>query len=262
MFEAERYGPWAVLAGASEGIGGAFAHRIATAGINLVLIARNAGRLETFASELRQKTGVQIRTLASDLADAGILDHIRKATDDLEVGLLIFNAAAAGMRPLIEQSEEEALMAARVSVTTQTAVVQHFAKRMAPRGRGGIILMGSFAGNAGTPNLATYCGAKAYTQMFGEALWAELKPRGVDVLVLSVAAVDTPNRRRSGIGDTPGINVVTPEDVADQGLSNLADGGPVQVPPQQQALFDMLCLRPRRDVVSMMMASDPTHKKT
>lgn len=261
MFKPEKYGPWAVLAGASEGIGGAYALKLGQAGLNLVLIARRADQLETFASEVRKGTGVQVRTLAADLTSPDVIDRLRKVTDDIEVGLLIFNAAAAGMKPFIKQTQDEVLMAARISVINQTLIVHHFAQKMAARRRGGIILMGSLAGNAGAPNLATYCGAKAYTQMLGEALWAELKPVGIDVLVLTVAAVDTPNRRRSGVGDTPGINVVTPDAVAEQGLEMLADGGPVQVPPPQQAFFDQLSVPARRKVVEIMTSADVTAKK-
>jgi len=142
------------------------------------------------------------------------------------------------------------LAAARITAIGQTTLAHHFGARMAARGRGGIILVGSLSGNAGTPTAATYSAAKAYSQIFAEALWCELKPRGIDVLSLVLGITDTPARMHSGVpkADIPGWPVLAAADVAQQALDNLADGGPVHVPPQYAQMFQYLCSTPRRQI--------------
>jgi short-subunit dehydrogenase len=115
---------------------------------------------------------------------------------------------------------------------------------MAKRGRGGILLMGSLTGNAGMANVATYGGSKAFAQIFGEALWTELRPHGIDVLVFVVGATDTPARARSGSPNVSGGPLANPDAVAQEGLDNLANG-PVYVLPAYTKMFQQLCSSPR-----------------
>jgi short-subunit dehydrogenase len=253
MLDVMKYGPWAVVAGASEGLGFAFAQQIAQAGVNLVMVARRPDLLEAAAQQLREETGVQVRTLSVELSAPDILARLREVTDDIEVGLLVFNAAAANFKPLIEQNDEEILAPIRLSCVSQSLIAQHFGRWMVARGRGGLLLVSSLAGCAGIPNMAAYSGAKAYTQMFGEALWAELKPHGVDVFVLVVGSTDTPRRRASGAGAVPGIPVLTPEVVAAHGLQSLA-AGPVQVPPPLQPIFANISTADRAAAVQLQRA--------
>jgi short-subunit dehydrogenase len=225
MITANQYGPWALIAGGSEGIGASFANKLAHAGINLVLIARRKAPLEEIATRLRAENGVQVRTLQLDLSSTrpDLLERIREITDDIDVGLLVYNAADTGqIKPFLEQTLEQAVGPVRLMAIGQATLAHHFAPKMAKRGRGGILLLGSLTGNAGSPNLATYGGAKAFSQIFGEALWAELKPHGIDVLVLVVGATDTPARTRSGAKNA--MTLMHPDDVAQSGLDNLANG--------------------------------------
>jgi short-subunit dehydrogenase len=118
-----------------------------------------------------------------------------------------------------------------LSCVAQTRLVQHFGQAMLPRGRGGLLLVSSFAGSAGIPHMACYSGAKAFTDKLGEALWAELKPKGIDVFVMVVGSTDTPRRRASGAKDVPGMPVAQPEEVARHALASL-DKGPIGALPQ------------------------------
>jgi short-subunit dehydrogenase len=131
---------------------------------------------------------------------------------------------------------------------------------MLARGRGGIILIGSLAGNAGGRPLAAYCGSKAFTQRFAEGIWSEMKPKGVDVLYVVVGAVATPNRARQGIAnqkgpldakDDPNQIVATPEQTAQEALDNIANG-PVFCPPQLVGFFDRLSTLPRAEAATLM----------
>jgi short-subunit dehydrogenase len=252
MISKMHYGPWALIAGGSEGIGASFARTLAIAGINVFLIARRLAPLEDLAGKLRAETGVEVRTLPLDLTRLNMLESIREATDDIEVGLLVYNAGDTGhMMPFLEQTLERASGWVRLIALGQASLAHHFGAKMAKRAHGGILLVGSVTGNVGTANVATYGGAKAFTQMFGEALWTELKPHGIDVLVLIAGATDTPARRRSGAVSP--IPLAHPDDVARQGLENLANG-PVYVLPSIASRFQQVCGTPRRQIVEPMRA--------
>jgi len=243
-FDPAKYGPWAVIPGGSEGIGACIARRLAKVGINSLLIARKPEPLEEVAAELRA-LGVEARTLALDLAAPDMLDRIREATDDIEVGLLVYNAGASlRTGPFIEWDLADVEQVIRLNVLGQTRLSHHFGRQMAARGHGGIILMGSLAGVAGSPSVITYSGAKAYSQIFSEGLWWELKQHGVDVLHVVVGQTNTPAMARLGIGYDEGVGD-DPDMVAELALDNIADG-PVVVVPKMQEGFDQLTNPNRR----------------
>ena len=229
MTDLAKYGPWAVIAGGSEGVGAEFARLLAADGFNLVLIARKPGPLEETAQSCRA-AGVQVRTLAADLLDPGTAALIRTATADLEVGLLIYNAGANTCNaPFLEASLDDVHRVIDLSVTKMLEVVQMFGRPMVARQRGGILLVGSLAGYMGAWGHAAYGGAKAFTRTFAECLWVELREQGVDVLELVLGLTRTPAMHRMGMRfDTPGLLVSEPADVAAEGLAHLADG-PIRV---------------------------------
>ncbi|MDP3675330.1 MAG: SDR family NAD(P)-dependent oxidoreductase [Novosphingobium sp.] len=252
---AGRYGPWAVIAGGSEGVGASFAHQLAARGLNLVLVARKPGPLEETAAAVRAKHGVQVRTLALDLSHDGMLDAIRAVTDGLDVGTLIHNAgAASGPVALIDQPTENALANIRLNVIGQTVLAQHFARAMVARGRGAIVLVGSLGAIAGCKNLAVYAAVKSFTQTFAEGLWAEMKPHGVDAAALMIGRTRTPALERTPLHENTGVPAAEPDDVAAFVLANLAEG-PVLVPPEHQASFDAMRAMPRRKAVTIMTRS-------
>ena len=254
MVTAEQHGPWALIAGGSEGVAASFVHKLAGLGINLVLVARRSEPLERLASEVRAESGVKVRTLPLDLTRPDALERIREATDDIDVGLLIFNAGHTDsvVGPFLERPLEKALGPVQVMALCLTSLTHHFAGRMASHGRGGIILVGSLSGAAGMPMMATYCAAKAYLQIFAEALWSELKPRGIDVLALVLGVTDTPAKAHNGLPDVPGMPVHAPDDVAQLALDNLPDGGPVLVPPPMAKMFEYLNSTPRRQLAERL----------
>jgi short-subunit dehydrogenase len=243
--DVERYGPWAVIAGGSEGIGSAIAADLAGAGLNLVLVARKTEPLAAVAADLSARTGVEVRTLALDLTDETMLEHVRAATDDLDVGLLVYNAGASHRTgPFLDWPLEDVLKVVRLNTIGQTVLAHHFGRKMAARGKGAIVLMGSLAGVAGSPSVVPYAGAKAYSQIFSEGLWWELKQHGVEVLHVVVGSTVTPAMERLGIVQR--MNAADqPEDVARHTLANLANG-PVTVVPSMQARFRDLATTDRR----------------
>jgi short-subunit dehydrogenase len=247
----ERYGPWALIVGGSEGIGDHLARQLGAAGINSILVARKPAALAETSRNIRHASGVEVRTLQLDIRRDDMLDRIREVTDGLEVGLLIHNVGGGqGFGPFVDCTLEEVMSAVMTNPVAITKLVHHFGKPMAKRGRGGILMLGSLAGNAGCYFLATYSAAKAFNQILMEALWAEFQPRGVDVLAYPIGAAATPSRARSGTVDAEEMPVARPEDVARQALAELSRG-PVYVAPENVEYFKSLCSMPRREAAEL-----------
>lgn len=225
MIDPAKYGPWAVVAGGSEGVGAEFAALLAADGFNLVLIARKPGPLEQTAERCRE-IGAQVRVVAVDLLEPQSVTQIVKATADLEVGLLIYNAGASTCNePFLEAELSEFQKVTDLNVTRMLELVQHCGRAMVRRGRGGIMLVGSLSGYMGAVRHSIYAGAKAFSRIFAESLWIELRESGVDVLELVLGVTRTPAMERIGLNfDAPGVIVNEPVDVAREGLEHLGSG--------------------------------------
>jgi short-subunit dehydrogenase len=239
---AERYGRWAVVAGASEGVGAAVARQLGERGVRVVLVSRRQDALDEVAATVATET----RTVALDLSEAGAAAALAAATADLEVGLLVYNAGADpnASRFLDRPVEVWQGLLAR-NCATVVGAVHHFAGLMAERGRGGVVLVSSGAAWGGGSHLAVYSASKAFDLHLAESLWAELGPLGVHVLSMILGETDTPayrrilnGREREGLAD--------PADVARDMLANLAEGPTF---PAEGSPFGDL---PRRQVVELM----------
>lgn len=249
---AAKYGPWAVIAGGSEGVGVSFAEQLAAAGINLLLIARNAAKLDDVAASIRTQHSVQVRTAAIDLTADDMVEQVAAASSDLDVGFLLYNAgAASGPKLVVDQSPQDIMHLIQLNTIGQTMLARHFGKDMAARGRGAIVLVGSGGASAGCYQLAVYSAVKAYTINFAEGLWAEMQPSGVDVAALVIGRTRTPALERSEYGQDSPVPAAEPDDIARFALANL-DQGPVLVPPQLEASFLALRAMPRRKAVETM----------
>ena len=227
MTFAEKYGPWAIIAGASEGTGRAFAQRIAAEGINCVLLARRLQPLQELAEEIRATYGVECVTASVDLAAADALQHIADAVGTREVGLFVSNAGADSTNTRFLESDVEVwIEQINRNVLTVVRCCHHFGGQMRSRGRGGIILVGSGSCYGGSSFMAVYSGSKAFDLCFGEGLWAELNPHGVDVLNLILGQTDTPAFRatlaKRNLPVPP--NLASPDAVAEVGLARLPHG--------------------------------------
>ena len=251
MASKERHGPWAVIVGGSEGIGEALADILAALGIHLVLVSRTPEPLAATSRRVRTNHGVEVRVLSLDVSRPDTLERIREVTDDVEVGLLIHNVGGSGGEPFMDREIDDLLRSAMVNCVNPAKLVHHFGRPMAARGCGGLIMFGSMAGNVGSPNIATYGAGKAFVQNLAEALWAELEPRGVDVLDLVIGSADTPARRRSGVADHAKFPVISATDIARQALDSIGDG-PVLTPPGYNDLFaQYISTMPRRNAVEL-----------
>jgi len=224
---AERYGPWAIVAGASEGTGRAFARQLAAAGVKCILIARREEPLQTLAEQIRIENGVECVVAAIDLSRHDALDNIKAAVGSREVGLFIANAGAdPNGAHFLQRDIETWIDLVNRNVINIMRCCHYFGGLMRDRRRGGILLVGSGACYGGGSYMATYSASKAFDLCFAESLWAELKPFNVDVLYLVLGITNTPELQRllKEKGKKPPPGLTSPEKVAQTGLANISKG--------------------------------------
>jgi len=223
----ERYGPWAVVVGGSEGVGSAFADRLARRGFKLLLIARKPGPLEQTAADARRNHGAEVRTLSLDVATPDAAAKIIAAAETFATGLLIYNAGAdSSFKYFLDRPLDESERMVMLNVLTPMRLARHFAAAMSERRRGGLIFCSSLAGLAGTPGNGVYSAVKAFIDTFAEMAWFEFGKQGIDVLCALFPLVRTPAMERLGLKFDGEIKGANPGDIADETLANI-NRGPV-----------------------------------
>lgn len=253
----ERYGRWAVVAGASEGLGAAFGHALAARGCDVVLLARREAALSDVAASIRARHGVEVETRALDLADPALAARLGEVAAGRELGVAVYNAAYSFIGPLLAHPLSEALRVVDVNCRGPLVFAHALVPSMVERRRGALVLMSSLAGFQGAPRLATYAASKAFTTVLGESLASELRPQGVDVLVSAAGAIRTPNYAatiRTTKKEAPGT--LSAEAVAERTLSAL-DARSLLVPGavNQVARFVLGRVLPRSSAVGIMERS-------
>ncbi|MEB3980706.1 SDR family NAD(P)-dependent oxidoreductase [Mycobacterium sp. 663a-19] len=259
MTFASKYGPWALVAGASDGLGAAFAAGLAERGVNVVLLARRQAVLDRVAAEINSRTSVQTRTLAVDLAEPGAVSAIAAATADLEIGFLVYCAGAdPNFEPFLANPIEAAESMVQRNCMAPMRLCHHFAPAMVERGSGGIVIFGSGAGLAGGPNMVAYGASKAFDMVFAEALWAELHDKGVDVLGLILGKTDTPalrlleySRGLIGSPDESPPDAAAVDDVVADAFENLTNGPTRLVGEDLRAAAQLMASLTRNQVVEL-----------
>lgn len=187
-----KYGPWALITGASRGIGAEFARQCAARGLNTILIATNKELLQRQADAIIQEYHVQVKTLAVDLSRENFMAEIMPTIEPLEIGLLINNAGISRVKPFLEHSADDLVKQLHVNARAGLILVRHLSQKMVGRKRGGIIFLSSGSAMLGTAYCTNYAGTKAYNLILAESLWYELRPYGVDVLGFMAGSTKTP----------------------------------------------------------------------
>jgi short-subunit dehydrogenase len=247
-----RYGPVALVTGASSGIGKAFAEALSAKGLDLVLVARRIDRLDELAARLAAEHGIKAHAIRIDLALPDAARRMLDATATMDVGLVVSNAGFslkgdhAGNHPAVMA---EMLM---VNCHVPLQLTHGFIPRLRQRGRGGIILTSSVEGLMGCPYSAAYAATKALVKSLGEGLWGELQPDGIDVLTLCPGATESEAAAKSGIDITKLQNVMKAEDVVGLTLDNIRNGPTFISSAHYQAMFEKLLSLPRRDALMAM----------
>lgn len=247
---ATRYGPWAVVAGASEGIGAAFAAELARRGLGLILVARRPEPLRALAATLPGDTVVVSADLATTEGVAAVLD----AACGRSVGLVVCNAAYSPIGPFRTLDPGASRRALDLNCAAPLLLAHHFLPGMVARGQGGFVIMSSLAGQQGTPGVAVYAATKAFGAILAESLWAELRGCGVDVVACVAGAVATPGLSRALTERVPGT--VTPQAVVAATLSALGRR-PRTVPGTLMKVSSAVLTRllPRRAAIGLMTRS-------
>ena len=221
----QRYGSWAVVTGASDGVGRAFAHQLAARGLNLVLVARRDAILRSLANDLTQTHGIECRVMAIDLADPDASHRLANATLDLDVGLLVAAAGFGSSGPFLAGDPANETDMLDVNCRAVLAQCWHFGQRLTLRGRGGVVLLSSLVAFQGAPRAAHYAATKAYVQALAEGLRTEWTPLGVDVIASAPGPIATGFAARA---DMRMGQALSPEVVAAQSLSALGRKGTVR----------------------------------
>lgn len=245
----ERYGPWAVVTGASDGIGREFASRLAASGVDLVLVARRAEMLATLARELEVQHGIRTVAVAADLATSAGVHEVIARSEPLEVALLVAAAGFGTSGAFVDGDVVNELAMIDVNCRAVAALTHHFGARFAARRRGGLVLLSSLVAFQGVPRAANYAATKAYVQTLAEGLAHELRPFGVDVIACA------PGPIRSGFGQRANMTMglaQTPAAVAQATLDTLGKQGTVRPGWLSKLLELSLALLPRWGRVRMM----------
>ncbi|MBP1673042.1 MAG: short-chain dehydrogenase [Bacteroidetes bacterium] len=246
----QKYGPWAVVAGASEGLGAAFAEELARLGVNLVLLARRWNKLNTLADTLKQKYSIDVLFQSVDLADFDATQQYLNSLD-VEIGLLVYNAAYAPIDYFKDVADHELDTLVSVNMRTPLRLIKHLSAKMISNKRGGIVIMSSMSGLQGSPKIVSYSASKAFLMILAEGLWSELKPYGIDVVGCCAGAIITPGYQNAQSGSAPGT--LRADQVAHQALLALGNG-PIVTPGLMNkiARFVMGTLLPKKWAISIM----------
>ncbi|WP_421723907.1 SDR family NAD(P)-dependent oxidoreductase [Bauldia sp.] len=244
-----RYGPVAVVTGASDGIGREMAIALAGRGLDLVVVARRADRLEALAAELEQQYRVTVTPVVADLATPAGIQATITAADGLDVGLLAASAGFGTSGAFVDANLAAERQMVAVNCLAVMELTHHFGRRLAERGRGGLILMSSLVAFQGVPNAAHYAATKAYVQSLAEGLAVELSGANVDVLAVA------PGPTASGFAERADMRMgatVTAKAVALGALEGLGRRTVVRPGFLSKALEASLALLPRRGRVRML----------
>lgn len=223
MTTLEHFGGAAIITGASSGIGAAFARALAQRGLDVVLVARRKDRLQSLAASLERDHGVKALALVMDLARPDAAEVLREAVSaaGLEVGLLVNNAGFGAYGSFSDQDPRRHVEMVDVNCRAPVALTHAFLPDMLARGRGAIVFVSSTSAYQPAPYLAVYGATKAFDLLLAEALWAELRPKGIDVLGLSPGFTQTDFHEVAGQGIPAAGGVADPEAVVATALAAL-----------------------------------------
>ncbi len=217
----EKYGPWALVTGASSGLGAEFVKQLAARGLNVALVARRAERMEALADGVERAHGVQTRVVPADLTGHNTCCLVGDQTSDLEIGLLINNAGFGLSGAHADLDPDRVVNMTVLNCVVPVLLTNHYLPLMLKRGRGGLIFLASTAAYQATPYLGVYGATKAFNLLMGESLWKEYRARGVDCLALSPGFTRTEFTRVAHIKDASGFREATPDAVVSLALKKL-----------------------------------------
>ena len=241
QIDKKRFGPWALVTGASSGIGKEFARQIAASGINVMLVARRDALLAELGRAISQEFDVQYRALAMDLSQEGFIAGLADATHDIDIGLVVSNAGTGNSGEFLKLDSQLLQKTLRLNTMAHLDIAHHFGAKLAERRRGGIILVGAMGAENGVPCMANDGAAKAYVHSLGEALQYEFKPLGVYVTVLAAGFTNTAVLEKFGLDPkTMPMKPMSVEQCVSEGLSGLLKNRSRIVPGRLNRIMNAL----------------------
>jgi uncharacterized protein len=237
----KRFGPWALVTGASSGIGKEFARQIAASGINVMLVARRDALLGDLGRAIAQEFDVQYRALAMDLSQEGFIAELADATHDIDIGLVVSNAGTGNSGEFLRLDRQLLQATLRLNTMAHLDITHYFGAKIAERRRGGIILVGAMGAENGVPFMANDGAAKAYVHSLGEALQYEFKPLGVYVTVLAAGFTNTAVLEKFGLDPKSlPMKPMSVEQCVSEGLSGLLKNRSRIVPGRLNRIMNAL----------------------
>ena len=216
----EKYGQWALITGASSGIGKEYAINLAAKGLNIIMVARSSERLMLLEKEIASKYKVNTMTIVADLTKEEDLDHVKRETSKLEVGLLVNNAGKEDSDHFLKTQINTHLETIDLNVKAPLILTHHFGEKMTKRKRGAIITMSSIVAFQGVPYISNYAATKAYNLILSEGIAAEFKKYNVDVLVVTPGFTKTNLANAYDFSGTP-FKPLEPSFVANKAIKSM-----------------------------------------
>jgi uncharacterized protein len=256
----DRYGPCALVAGSAVGLGAEWTRQLAACGLDLLLLDRDHAALESTAREVQASHRVAVAPVTIELGRADVVEALQPHLVEHEIGLLVYNAALGTVAPFLDLDPEHVQAMLAVNCAGPLLLARALLPAMVARGRGGVIFLSSLSGNIGSAQLAVYAATKAFNLVAADALWAELRPHGVDVLAVQPGSTRTPGwlssqpARDEGQSEGMGLPVMQPADVVREALAALGVE-PVVVPGETNRQgAEALAALPRRQAIELMSA--------
>jgi uncharacterized protein len=258
LVDAKRFGPWAVVTGASSGIGREFARQLAAAGINVVLVSRRGPVLEQVGATLQRQFGVSYRVIEADLSLEQGTRAVAEGTSDLDVGLLVSNAGAGQPGNFLSFEEADLRSVSQLNAISYMVLTHHFGRRLASRGKGGVLLISALGGDSGVPYNASSAATKGMVNALGRSLHYEFEALGLNLTVLVVTPTDTPIVEKMGLSaaDMP-IKPMPVERCVSEGLAGLNANRLMVMPGRVYRIMNALMPHglSRRMTAAMMLKS-------
>ncbi len=248
-----QFGPWALVTGASSGIGAEFARQLAGRGLNVVTVARRKSLLDQQAATLQRNSGITVRPIALDLNEADAMDQLLRQTQELDIGLVVPNAGIETHGAFLKIPLDEQTQLLRLNCEVPLRMAHHFGQQLAKRGRGGILFVSSTFAFQAVPYFANYAASKAYILSLGEALHQELKTKGVVVTTVApgLTATEMPKRLQMDVSKLP-MKAMNVEPVVRSALKALEKRQALVIPGGMNKMMAFMAQRlmPRQTIVA------------
>ncbi len=236
----EKYGDWALITGASSGIGKCFAETLAPMGFNLILVARSEKKLNHISIELSSSHSIKCRVIVADLTKEKSVNHIIEQTQDINIGLLINNAGYSLTGDFIADTQNSQTDLMKINSLIPMQLCHWFGQKMQVKGKGGIINVSSVSGIMPLPNWTTYSASKSFLKSFSESLWYELKPKGIDIIALCPGATKTNFHKTAKVNS----NGLLPKKIVEAGIKKLGKTPSVIVGTSNKFLVFIMSILP------------------